>query len=106
MVRVVIVDNHLRRGALAKSYYQSQGCKPTLVNSIGAAALEIYENCPDLILLAHSLADNFGKARDDYSVVRLQPDSLNLSMIDAYFLLAYGRLLGKHCEFSDPFTLN
>ena len=106
MVRVVIVDNHPRRGALAKSYYESQGCKPALVNSIGDAALEIYENCPDLLLLAHSLADNFGKARDDYSVVRLKPDSLNFSMIDAYFLLAYGRLLGEHCDFSGPFTLN
>ena len=106
MVRVLIVDNHHRRGALAKSYYQSQGCKPTLVNSVGDATLEIYENCPDLILLAHSLSDNCGKARDDYSVVRLKPDALNFSMIDAFLLLAYGVLLGRHCDFSGPFTLN
>jgi len=106
MVRVVIVDNHPRRGALAKSYYESQGCKPALVNSIGDAALEIYENCPDLLLLAHSLPDYRGEDRDDFSVVRLKPDSLNFSMIDAYFLLAYGRLLGEHCDFSGPFTLN
>jgi len=106
MVRVVIVDNHPRRGALAKSYYESQGCKPALVNSIGDAALEIYENCPDLLLLAHSLPDYRGEARDDFSVVRLKPESLNFSMIDAYFLLAYGRLLGIHCDFSGPFTLN
>ena len=106
MFRVIIVDNHLKRGALAKSYYQSQGCKPTLVNSIGDAALEIYENCPDLILVAHSLPDYCGNARDDYSVVRLKPDALNFSTIDAFLLLAYGVLLGKHCDFSGPFTLN
>ena len=106
MVRVIIVDNRLRRGTLAKSYYESQGCKTTLVNSIGDATLEIYENCPDLILLARRLPDYCCKARDDYSVVRLKPDALNFSMIDAFLLLAYGVLLGIHCDFSGPFTLN
>ena len=106
MVRVIIVDNHVRRGWLAKSYYEAYGYKPTLVTSIGAAAREMCDICPNLVLLARSLSVSHIEAGDDFSLVRLNPEALTLSMVDAYLLLAYGQIVGKHCGFSGPFVLN